>query len=142
MLYAVEICRTGYGVRTIEVEATHARYAAEKALDEAGVHAYSEHHSDYEVNSVVDPNTHRSLDFSEPLPGTLGDLIASMPLFCKCEWDQSTLDIECDSECGRNCSDVLTKGGEFASICADVDAQIVRAVVRQVSIMAIAVTGS
>lgn len=134
MLYQVEVCRTGCGTTTLEVEAATAGDAASKAIDAAGGVLFSEHHSEYEVNNVVDPQTKRSLDFSEPIAGTIGDLIDTMPLFRNIEWDADVLAIELNSVVGRDCADVLTKGNALASVCADVDTEIMEAVVRQVNV--------
>lgn len=49
----VEVSRTGVGNIDIEIEgAISERDAAERALDEAGNHSFSEHDSEYEVQSV------------------------------------------------------------------------------------------
>lgn len=49
----VEVSRTGVGNIDIEIEgAISERDAAERALDEAGNHSYSDHDSEYEVQSV------------------------------------------------------------------------------------------
>lgn len=55
--FKVEICRIGYAVKTIELNADNAEQAANDALDEAGDHLYSEHHSEYEVTAVYDAKT-------------------------------------------------------------------------------------
>jgi hypothetical protein len=52
MKFQVEICRIGYSVRTIDVEAANAEEAENIALDTAGNYEFSEHHADYECNSV------------------------------------------------------------------------------------------
>jgi hypothetical protein len=48
--YEVEVCRIGYGVRTITVKARNEVEAKELALEQAGDHAFSEHDSDYVAN--------------------------------------------------------------------------------------------
>lgn len=58
--YEVEVCRTGYGFNTIEVEASCADEAMMKALDEAGNHYYSEKDADYTVEGVIEIDKSRS----------------------------------------------------------------------------------
>jgi hypothetical protein len=50
--YRVDVCRTGYGFNTIEVEASCEDEAMMRALGTAGNHFYSEKDSDYTVESV------------------------------------------------------------------------------------------
>jgi hypothetical protein len=50
--YTVNVCRTAYGNHDIVVEAKDEKEAKEKALDEAGNYFYSEHTSEYTVESV------------------------------------------------------------------------------------------
>lgn len=52
--FKVDVIRTGYASRTIEVQAETEEQANEKALDEAGDHEYSEHSSEYTVNGTKD----------------------------------------------------------------------------------------
>ena len=47
--YEIEICRTGYGFRTITVEAHSYKEAKELALNEAGEHDYNEKSSEYDI---------------------------------------------------------------------------------------------
>ena len=50
--YLVEVYRTSYAARTLEIEATSEDEAIEKAYGEAGNHEFSEHTSEYEVESA------------------------------------------------------------------------------------------
>jgi|TARA_R110000824_G_scaffold304281_3_gene492091 hypothetical protein len=47
--YIVSILRKGYGFNNVQIDAPDEKTAKEKALDEAGHHAYTEHSSEYEV---------------------------------------------------------------------------------------------
>jgi hypothetical protein len=47
--HRVEVVRTGFGCRTVSVNAPDRRAAVCQALDEAGNHEYSEHVSEYDV---------------------------------------------------------------------------------------------
>jgi hypothetical protein len=47
--WEVQVCRTSYANRTIEVEANSYEEASKKALVESRDHLYSEHDADYEV---------------------------------------------------------------------------------------------
>lgn len=52
--FDVEVCRTGYGHRTLRITgASSPEDAEQRALDEAGNHEYNENHSDYSVESVT-----------------------------------------------------------------------------------------
>lgn len=53
--YKVNVCRTAYANRLIEVEAKDPKEAEEKALDIAGDFDYSEHSSNYSAEGVSDP---------------------------------------------------------------------------------------
>lgn len=76
-----------------------------------------------------------SLPVEEPfLPQTLGELINSMPLWRSVEWGQEVLSMSADSNCGKDCADVLTKGHALALLCRDVDTALMTAVVSQVNI--------
>ncbi len=76
-----------------------------------------------------------SLPVEEPFsPQTLGDLINSMPLWRNVEWDQEVLSMSTESNCGKDCADVLTKGHALALLCRDVDTALITAVVSQVNI--------
>lgn len=50
--YEIEVCRIGYAVRTIEIEAENASDAAAKALESAGNYDFNEHTSEYDINYV------------------------------------------------------------------------------------------
>ena len=52
MKYIVSVTRIGYGGLDLEVEADSEAKAKEIALDQAGSHAFSEHHSEYQVDQV------------------------------------------------------------------------------------------
>jgi len=52
MKYKVNVTRIGYANLDIEVEASSLEEAEEKALDEAGNHLFTEHHSEYEAQGV------------------------------------------------------------------------------------------
>jgi hypothetical protein len=52
-LYDVEVCRIGYGVRTITVRGRNDVEAEKNAREVAGNYEYTEHASDYDVTSVV-----------------------------------------------------------------------------------------
>lgn len=56
--YDVEVCRTSYSTRTITVEAANGEEAKQLALDAAGDLEFSEHSSDYSVESL----SHKYLD--------------------------------------------------------------------------------
>lgn len=47
--FTATVCRTGYGFRTISVEADNSEEAQEKILDEAGNYEYSEKDSNYSI---------------------------------------------------------------------------------------------
>ena len=47
--YVVSILRESYGFNQVEIDAPDENTAKEKALDEAGHHAYTEHSSEYKV---------------------------------------------------------------------------------------------
>ena len=51
--YSVNVCRTAYGFKTIEVMAKSAPEAIEKALEEAGDHSFSEKSSEYTEDGVT-----------------------------------------------------------------------------------------
>ncbi len=51
--FKVSVVRIGYSIREIEVEADSQEQAKEVALDEAGGYEFSEHASEYEVESVA-----------------------------------------------------------------------------------------
>ena len=53
MKYIVSVTRIGYGGLDLQVEADSEDKAKEIALDQAGSHAFSEHHSEYQVDQVV-----------------------------------------------------------------------------------------
>ena len=53
MKYIVSVTRIGYGGLDLEVEADSEDKAKEIALNQASGHAFSEHHSDYQVDQVV-----------------------------------------------------------------------------------------
>lgn len=52
--FKVSVVRISYAVREIEIEAESEEAAKELALDEAGNYEFSEHNSDYEVESVFE----------------------------------------------------------------------------------------
>lgn len=52
MKYKVNVTRIGYANLDIEVEASSSQSAKQIALDVAGNHFFSEHMSDYKVQSV------------------------------------------------------------------------------------------
>jgi hypothetical protein len=54
MKYIVSVTRIGYGGLDLEVEADSEDKAKEIALNQATGHAFSEHHSDYQVDQVVE----------------------------------------------------------------------------------------
>lgn len=49
--FDIEVCRTGIGFATIQVEATSQEEAEQLAIDEAGDHEYSEKSSEYDLCS-------------------------------------------------------------------------------------------
>ena len=51
--YEVQVTRIGYGSRTDRVKAKTLKEAEQKALDQAGNFLYSEHTSDYEIESAT-----------------------------------------------------------------------------------------
>ena len=51
--FKVEVIRTAYAVKHIEIEADSVEDAYEQALDEAGSHLFSEHTANYEIESVI-----------------------------------------------------------------------------------------
>lgn len=51
--FQIPIIRSGFGCKTIEVEAENQKEAEEKALDEAGDYEFSEHTSEYDVDRGV-----------------------------------------------------------------------------------------
>ena len=51
--WLVPVCRIGYAVREIEVEADSATHAIELAKDAAGGMAFDEHSSEYEADSAM-----------------------------------------------------------------------------------------
>lgn len=61
--FAIDVCRTGFGVATIQVQAADVYAAQELALDQAGNHLYNEKSSEYDlVNPVPAPaNPHEML---------------------------------------------------------------------------------
>lgn len=65
---------------------------------------------------------------------TIGDLINTMPLWRNIEWDELVLSMPVDSECGKDCAAILTKGHDLASLCADTETELMAAVVRQVNV--------
>lgn len=50
--FEVDVCRIGYGARTLVVKACSAAEAKELALDEAGNHEYNEHTADYTADDA------------------------------------------------------------------------------------------
>jgi len=50
--FCVEITRVGYGTHTFEIPSATAEEAQTMALSQAGNHAFSEKHSEYEIQSV------------------------------------------------------------------------------------------
>jgi len=52
--YKIEVCRIGYGYKTIEVEATSQEEAENMALDEAGDHEFSEKDAEYVLTNAAD----------------------------------------------------------------------------------------
>jgi hypothetical protein len=52
--YTVAVIRTGYACKDIEVEAESEAEAEEIALEEAGGHSFSEHHSEYSTDGVFE----------------------------------------------------------------------------------------
>jgi hypothetical protein len=54
MKYKVNVTRIGYANLDIEVEADNPEDAERKALDTAGNHLFSEHHSEYEAQGVAE----------------------------------------------------------------------------------------
>jgi len=52
MKYSVDVARTAYGFRTLEIEADNETEAREKALDIAGDFEYSEKSSEYSIEWV------------------------------------------------------------------------------------------
>ena len=52
--FNIEVVRTGYGSRTITVEAENREEAEDKALDAAGNLEYSDKGSDYKTSSQMD----------------------------------------------------------------------------------------
>lgn len=134
MKFKVEVCRTGFGVITLEVDVKDAIEAAATATVLAGNERFPTHQTNYEVNHVINAETGLMVDFTEPVTGTIGDLIDTMPLFRNIEWDEAVWKLEASSECGQDCADVLTKGNALASVCKDVETEIMEVVVRQVNI--------
>ena len=51
-VYDVEVCRIGYGFRTIRIDSSNEDEAVDKALDSAGNYSYDEKTSNYEIESV------------------------------------------------------------------------------------------
>lgn len=64
---------------------------------------------------------------------TIGDLVNTLDLFRKIEWASEIRGLSLDSESGKECAVILTKGDELAAVCEDVKAQIMIAVVSQVN---------
>ena len=58
--YLVDVCRTSYGVKTLEIEANSPEEAQELALDQAGNHEYSEKESEYTCQGCI--SSSRALD--------------------------------------------------------------------------------
>jgi hypothetical protein len=54
--FDVDVCRTGFGHKTLRIKADSAADAEEKALDQAGNHSYNEKDSDYSVQGVTRVN--------------------------------------------------------------------------------------
>lgn len=52
--FNIEVIRTGFGFKTIMVEAENLREAEDKALEEAGDHEYSEKSSEYDIAGFSD----------------------------------------------------------------------------------------
>lgn len=50
--YTIEVCRTGFGFKNIEVEANSFEEAIELALDDAGNHEFSESEAEYTTDSL------------------------------------------------------------------------------------------
>ena len=57
--FDINVVRTGYGFKTISVEANSLEEAEEKALDEAGSEEFSEKTSEYSIEGEVEPNANK-----------------------------------------------------------------------------------
>jgi len=67
--YLVEVLRTGYSCRTLEIQAENEEQAASLAEDEAGNYEYSEHTSEYEIESVREKADERMIkEYGERCP--------------------------------------------------------------------------
>ena len=47
--FKIDVCRIGYGCKTLEVEAATLEEAQIKAMNDAGNHVFNEHHADVEL---------------------------------------------------------------------------------------------
>lgn len=52
MKYVVSVTRIGYACRNFEIEAESETEAQDLALEVAGNHEFSEHHSEYDIDYV------------------------------------------------------------------------------------------
>ena len=52
MKFKVNVIRTSYAFRTLEIEADNAEDAKEKAIDDADYHEFSEKSADYSVDDA------------------------------------------------------------------------------------------
>lgn len=132
--FNVEVCRIAYSTATLTVQAENGREAAAKANDKAGSVVFSETSLDYDINSVVNAQAHESVDYSEPLTGTVGDVIATMPMMRDLDWDREILDLEADSVVGRDSIEVLNRANALVAICHDYSPKILEAVVKQINV--------
>lgn len=53
--FPIEVCRCGYGTKTITVAASSLFEAQIAALEQAGSHEFSEHHSEYSIDGATTP---------------------------------------------------------------------------------------
>ena len=62
MKYDVTVSRTGFGQRTITIEADDRKTAEDKALETASTVEFSEHTSEYHVEGVKDSEAYDPAD--------------------------------------------------------------------------------
>ena len=53
-LFEINVCRIGYGHASFTVHGRNKKHAEERAFEEAGNHSYSEHSSEYKIDSTVE----------------------------------------------------------------------------------------